>query len=78
MQGIQKGDQRFDLSGGKIFAIGRHVSAAGHNLEAQLIEGHARGNIIERRTALAALAANGVAIAALLALKNGSSLTDER
>ena len=78
MQRFEKADQRLNLRGRKILAVGRHVAAAGHHLEAQLVDGHARGHIVKRRAALAADSANRVAVAALLGLEDHCALPDQR
>ena len=58
--------------------ISRHVTSALHHLPDKLVIGHMGGNGIEGRAAQSAGAANRVAVAALLILKDDRTLTFER
>src|SRR5271165_4140350 len=78
MQGFEKADQRRYLVRGKILSISRHVAPTLQYLSHQLITSKVRGHVVQRRTALAADAANHVAVAALLSLKNDLALPAQR
>ena len=78
MQRFKKTDQRLDLRGRKVLAVSGHVAAAGDDFEAHLVDGHARGHVVERGTALAARSADGVAVAALLGLEDDRALPHQR
>src|SRR5262249_20650666 len=66
MQGLHERHQRGDLRRTQILAIGRHIAPALDHLPDQLVAGQARRHVVERRAALAAAAAQAVAIPALL------------
>ena len=59
-------------------AVGRHVSAALQHLASDLIFRHSGRNGVQRRAAQAAEAAQRVAVATLLLLKDQRSLAFER
>src|SRR5262245_26758666 len=68
MQGLHERHQRGDLRRAEILAIGRHIAAALDHLPDKLVAGQARRHVVERRAALAAAAAQAVAVPALLVL----------
>src|SRR5580658_2469547 len=77
MQGFEKRDQGCGFRWIQAVAIRRHIAAALQDLADQLILGEPRRDRIQRRSTLAALFTERVAVAALLALKHESSLTFE-
>src|ERR1700724_3282626 len=74
----EEGDDRVDLRGSEILAVGRHIAAALNYLANDLVAREARGSVVERGPAQAALAAERMAIAALLALLQQRALQFER
>src|SRR5215468_9701024 len=78
MQGLHERHQCGDLRRTEILAIGRHIAAALDHLPDQLVAGQARRHIVERRAALAAAAAQAVAVPALLVLEHQGPLDFER
>src|SRR5277367_1623818 len=64
----QERDNRVDLGGREVFAVGRHVAAALNYLAHDLIAREARSGIVERGSAHSADAAERVTVATLLAL----------
>jgi hypothetical protein len=77
-QGHEEGDKGAGFGGRKRVAVGGHVAAALQDLTNDLVFGHARGDGVECRTAHAADAAEGVAVAALLVLEHQRALAFER
>ncbi len=71
MQRCHERYQRLHFRGVQVLAISGHVTAALDDLPDQLISGEPRGDVIERGSPLSAVAAQGVAIAALLGLEYG-------
>src|SRR5262245_38411375 len=65
---VEKRDERVDLGGREVFAVGRHVPPALEHLANQLIARQPGRHAVEGRTALAALAAERMTRAALLVL----------
>ena len=59
-------------------AVSGHVASALKDLADDLVFGHAGGDVVEGGAALAAGSSEGVAVAALLVLKNEGSLVFER
>src|SRR6266702_8550109 len=78
MQRFKEGNQRRRLRWTEIFAIGGHVAAALQHLADQLIAGKSCRDGVQRRTPLAAFAAESVTIAALFGLKYDGALAFER
>ncbi len=78
MQRLEERDQRRHLRGAQVLAVGGHVAAALQHLADQLIARQPRRDVVERRAAQAALAAERVAVAALLALQDERALQLER
>src|SRR5262245_51951991 len=78
MQGLHERHQRRHLRRTQILAIGRHIAPALDHLPDQLVAGQARRHIVERRAALAAAAAQAVAVPALLVLEHQGALDFER
>ena len=68
---IHKG---FDLRRGKILAVGGHVSPTLHDLAGELRTRESHADIAQVGPTLAAKAINGVAVAALLILKDDRPL----
>ena len=71
-------DERRDLGRAQVLAVRRHVAAALQDLPDQLVARESRRDVVERRPAQAALAAERVAVAALLALHQQRALQLER
>src|SRR5208337_4145844 len=71
-------DERVDLRGGEVLAVGRHIAATLNYLAHDLIAGQARGGVVERGPAHPTCAAERVAVAALLALHENRALQFER
>src|ERR1700726_4379528 len=71
-------DDRVDLRGSEILAVGRHVTAALNYLANDLVARETRGSVVERGTAHPAVAAERMTIAALLALNQQRALQFER
>src|SRR5262249_1459285 len=78
VQRFEERHQRRHLGGIEVLSVRRHVSAALNRLADELIARHASRDAVQRRASLAARAANRMAIAALLDLKNQSALTFDR
>src|SRR5689334_8293760 len=78
MQRLKKFDQCGRLGRTQVLAIGRHVPAALNHLANQLIRRETDSNLVELWSALAALAAEGMAVVTLLGLKNQSALVLQR
>src|SRR5580700_7482203 len=70
MQGFEKSDERRDLRRTQILRVRRHIAAALNNLADELVLREPRGNAVEGRTTLAPGIAEGMAVSALLALKD--------
>lgn len=78
VQCFKEANQRLDLGRRQILSVRGHIAAARDDFEAHLVDRQARSHIVERRTAFASRSADGVAIAALLGLKDDASFTHER
>src|SRR5262249_56086654 len=77
-QRLHERDQRVDLRGTEVLAVGRHVAATLQHLTNELITGLARRDAVQRRAAAASLTAQAVAGAALLVLQHEGTLQLER
>src|SRR6185437_4865286 len=66
MQRLQKSDQCRNFCWRKIFPVRRHIASALNHLANELVIGESSGDIVERRTALTTIAAQGVAISLFL------------
>src|SRR2546427_10126971 len=77
MQRFKESNQRRRLRWTEILAVGGHVAAALQHLADKLIAGKSCRDGVQRRTTLAAFAAEGVTIAALFGLKYYSPLAFE-
>ena len=71
-------DDRRHLGGAEVLPVGGHVAAALENLAHQLIVRQARRDVVQRGTALPALATERVTVPALLALQQQRALQLER
>src|SRR5258708_33797365 len=78
MQRLKKFDQRARLCRTQVLAIRRHIPATLDDLANQLVRREADSNLVERRSALAAFATEGMAVVTLLGLKNQSALVLQR
>lgn len=74
MEGLEEADQGRGLGGREILALRRHGAAAFEDLTNELILRHARGDEIEGRSALAAVAPDRVAVPALPGLEDYGAL----
>src|ERR1700722_6449843 len=74
----QECDDRVDLRRSEVLAVSRHVAAALNYLANDLVPCETRGSVVERGTAHPAVAAERMAIAALLALHQQRALQFER
>src|SRR5215472_11277071 len=70
MQALKKGHEGRRLWRTQILAISRHVATALNHLPNQLVLREAHRYAIQRRSSLSSGARQGMAVAALLALKN--------
>src|SRR5271170_901521 len=77
-QGAEEAHQRCGFVGVKGVAIGGHVTSTLHHLADHLVVGHMDSDVIKCGAAQSALAANRMAIAALLVLKDDRALAFER
>jgi hypothetical protein len=77
MQSFEECDKRCRFGGAEIFPVRGHVAAALNNLADQLVFGENDGDLIESRSAFAALIPQRVAIVTLLQLKDDGALTLE-
>src|SRR5579859_6931975 len=78
MQCLKKFDQCGRLGRIQVLAIRRHISAALDDLAYQLIRRETDSNLVELWSALAALAAQRMAVVTLLGLKNQGALVLQR
>ena len=70
MQRRKERHRRGDFSRIQVFPERGHIAAALDDLPHELIPGEAKGHLIERRSALASLAVERMAVAALLRLED--------
>src|SRR5258708_35831848 len=78
VQRFEKSNQRGCLRRTQVITVGRHVPAALNHLTDELIFGEPDGNAVESRASLPATFPNGMAVAALLGLKNERTLSLKR
>src|SRR5262249_37264650 len=78
MQRLKKFDQRGRLRRTQVLPISRHISSVLNDLTNQLIRRETDSNSVERRSALAAIAAQGMAVVTLLGLKDERALVLQR
>ena len=74
MQGFEKRDESCRLRRAEVLAVGRHVATALDDLPEKLILGQSSSNVVERRTTLAAFAAERMAITTLHGLNHDRAL----
>src|SRR6266478_3500612 len=74
MQGFEKCDERGGLCGTQVLPVRRHVAASLDHLADELVLREPHGDAIQRRASLPAQLPEGVAVAALLDLKNKRAL----
>src|SRR5690349_6656186 len=78
MQGLEKRHERCRLRRHQVLAVRRHVAASLNHLADELILRQPHSHAIQSRTAFAAILAEGMAVAALLRLKDKRALPFER
>src|SRR5215510_13577986 len=78
MQCLKELDQCCGFCRTEVFPISRHISSTLNDLANQLIRRESDSNPVERRSALAAFAVQGMAVVTLLGLKNQSTLVLQR
>src|SRR5580658_8160939 len=78
MQRFEKCHERRCLRRTQVLSVRRHVSASLDDLADELVLREPRGNAVQSRTSLASRVAEGMAVAALLALKNQRALPLKR
>src|SRR5665213_2025577 len=78
MESGKEADERGSFGWVERVAVGRHVSSTLQNLADDLVFGHARSDGVQCWAPETALAADGVAVAALLILENDGAFAFER
>ena len=74
MQRLEKRDECSCLGRPQVLSVGRHVAATLDYLSDQLIVGEPESDLIQFRSAFPSSITQGVAVAALLGLKNKGAL----
>src|SRR5258708_1615568 len=74
MQGLEKCDERRGLCRTQVLPVRRHVAASLDHLADELVLCEPHGDAIQRRASLTAQLPEGMAVAALLDLKNKRAL----
>lgn len=75
MENLEEGDEGGGFFRTEVFAVCVHIAATLDDLANELILSEEHGDLVEGGTAFASVAAESVAIMALLTLKNESALT---
>src|SRR5713226_3803461 len=78
MQGLEKCDERRGLCRTQVLPVRRHVAASLDHLADELVLREPHGDAIQRRASLPAQLPEGMAVAALLDLKNKRALPFKR
>src|SRR4029077_18526586 len=78
MQGLEKCDERRGLCRTQVLPVRRHVAASLDHLADELVLCKPNGNAIQSRTSLPSYLPKGMAVAALLDLKNKRPLPLQR